>query len=280
VRSADFLKHLAEVASERKAAAFDLPHGAAGILEVRIIPTGTKTVDLIITAQDVTDRRKLQREKQDFFVNASHELNTPLSSVLGYAEILGNEKKYNEEFVNAIYRQAKRMKSLIGDMLTLAELEEGAVFASDRIDLKEIAEEVLAVYMPRAKNKDIAIEANAEALIIEANREKITEVVSNLVDNAIKYTDGGGEVLVTVKKRGEKAVISVKDNGIGIAQKQLSRIFERFYRTDKGRSRKEGGTGLGLAIVKHICNHYGATLTVNSRENAGTEVVIEFPKAL
>jgi len=246
------------------------------VFEVRFFPVNLREISLIITAQNVTDVRKITREKQEFFVNASHELNTPLSSILGYAEILKREKKYNPEFVDTIYRQAERMKNLIGDMLVLSELEEGKELPDEIIDLSQIANEVLSAYKPKAENKNIALTAELESLKIRANKEKITTIISNLIDNSIKYTEKGGNVLLAIKMQDGKKVISVKDNGIGIAQKHLSRICERFFRTDRGRSRAEGGTGLGLAIVKHVCNHYGATLTISSKEGAGTEVVVKF----
>ncbi|MCL2796679.1 MAG: ATP-binding protein [Firmicutes bacterium] len=248
------------------------------IYEVRFLPVLLKEISLLITAQNVTELRKTSLEKQEFFANAGHELNTPLSSILGYSELLSAQDTYNKSFVETIHREALRMKALIGDMLSLSALEERAPILEETVDLGKTAGEAVAAYERRAAAKNIALTliAGSEPVFIQANQEKMTEVFSNLIDNAIKYTDPGGVVAVAVKKQNGHAAVSVKDNGIGIERKHLPRIFERFYRTDKGRSRVEGGTGLGLAIVKHICTYYGALVTVSSKEGLGTEVAIEF----
>ncbi|MCL2176566.1 MAG: ATP-binding protein [Firmicutes bacterium] len=222
------------------------------------------------------EKEKLQKEKQDFFINASHELNTPLTSILGYAEILKKEKAYKEEFVDAIYKQALRMLALISDMLLISELEEMVEFPKETLCLKQIAMEICETHAPKAESKNIKLVTNLEPVTLKANKEKIVELISNLVDNSIKYTNNGGLVEITVKNNKGRPQIIVKDNGIGIEKKHQKRVFERFYRTDKGRSRQEGGTGLGLAIVKHICNLYGAAYTINSEENVGTQITIEF----
>jgi len=170
------------------------------------------------------------------------------------------------------------MKLLIGDMLSLSALEERAEIPSETVELVTGAADAVAAHQHKAEAKGITLTLvkESEPVFIQANRGKIAEVLSNLIDNAIKYTDKGGSVTVSVKKQNGKAAVSVKDNGIGIERKHLPRIFERFYRTDKGRSRVEGGTGLGLAIVKHICSYYGAAVTVSSKEGLGTEVTVEF----
>ena len=224
----------------------------------------------------IIDADRMQKERQEFFVNASHELNTPLSSVLGYAELLKKEGRYNNDFVETICRQSERMKALIGDMLKLSQLEEGKEIRDERLGLKALCEETVASFKPKAAGKEITLSGRFEELFIFADKEKITEIVSNLIDNSIKYTKSGGRVDVTLKEKGGRAQLTVKDNGMGIAQKHLGRITERFYRTDVGRSRAEGGTGLGLAIVKHICNHYNAPLTIKSAEGAGTEITVSF----
>jgi len=278
IRNRAILDNINQAIAQSKFISYDHTRVSGQIFAIRYFPVNMNNIRLVITVQNVTDMRKVSIEKQDFFVNASHELNTPLSSILGYAEILKNEKKFNAGFVDTIYSQASRMKALIGDMLALSELEEGAEFPEETIDLKELATQVLTAHKPKASGKNIKLILKAEPVTITANKEKITEVISNLVDNSIKYTDTEGTVSVSIKEQNNKVILKVKDNGIGIAPKHLNRVFERFYRTDKGRSRIEGGTGLGLAIVKHICNIYNAELKINSKENIGTEVVIEFSR--
>ena len=214
--------------------------------------------------------------KQEFFTNASHELNTPLSSVLGYSEMLLTEKRYNESFLTTIYDEASRMKLLIEDMLKISEIEESKEIIDEEFDLKSIIEQVVSAALPKAKNKNITLNAYLESCVIFASPKKITEAISNLVDNAIKYTNGGGRVIVRLKPEDGKAVFSVQDTGVGIPEKDHNRIFERFYRVDKGRTKSEGGTGLGLAIVKHVCNHYNAPIKLQSKEGSGTEITIAF----
>lgn len=243
--------------------------------EVRFFPVSFKEVSVIIAAQNVTEIRKTGLEKQEFFANAGHELNTPLSSVIGYSEMLLSEKKYNPGFAETIHKEALRMKLLIEDMLKISELEGNKEIPDGEIDLKPIVEQVITAALPKADGKKIALTAALQCCKIFANAEKITEVAANLIDNAIKYTGEGGAVSVSLKTENGQAVLSVKDNGIGIPQKALSRVFERFYRVDKGRAKSEG-TGLGLAIVKHICNHYNAPIKIKSKEGAGTEITVEF----
>ena len=221
-------------------------------------------------------QKDLLRQKQEFFSNAGHELNTPLASILGYAEMMLTSGKFERHFLESIYKEAQRMKLLIADMMTIAELEEKREFADAPLDVKEVADHILNMMAPKAQAKNITLTGDVESVLIVANREKITELVVNLVSNAVKYTNTGGTVTLKVRCENNQAVVSVKDSGIGIAYKHQGRIFERFYRVDKGRSRAEGGTGLGLAIVKHIANHYKAQISLVSAENIGTEVTVAF----
>lgn len=240
----------------------------------------TKHDDINVVLQEIdTISEKLNTTllyKQEFFANASHELSTPLSSIIGYSEMLLTEKKHNENFVKTIHKEAMRMKLLIDDMLKISMLEENKEIFNEKISLKLITEQVVTAAEPKAKTKNIVLNAHLEDCEIFANTEKITEVISNLIDNAIKYTNSGGRVIVSVKEENDSAIFSVKDTGIGIPKKEQSRIFERFYRVDKSRSKAEGGTGLGLAIVKHICNYYNAPVKLQSKEGVGTEITVMF----
>ena len=253
-------------------------------IEINVIPIlNNKNISALIKFEDVTDIRKVEIEKQDFFINASHELKTPLTSILGYSELLINmsakDKNENKktDFIKRINAEALRMKELVLNMLTLSRMEANWQETIDeKIDLKDIILNVFESNKIKSQKRNINIELDIESAIIIANKEKITEVVNNLVDNAIKYTDDGGEIKIILKKNGDKAIFTVKDNGCGIESKYLNRIFERFFRVKNEKYLKVQGTGLGLTIVKNICAHYNADIYINSEENRGTEISVVF----
>lgn len=253
-------------------------------IEINVIPIlNNKNISALIKFEDVTDIRKVEIEKQDFFINASHELKTPLTSILGYSELLinMNAKDKNEnkktDFIKRINAEALRMKELVLNMLTLSRMEANWQETIDeKIDLKDIILNVFESNKIKSQKRNINIELDIESAIIIANKEKITEVVNNLVDNAIKYTDDGGEIKIILKNNRDKAIFTVKDNGCGIESKYLNRIFERFFRVKNEKYLKVQGTGLGLTIVKNICAHYNADIYINSEENKGTEISVVF----
>ena len=253
-------------------------------IEINVIPIlNNKNISALIKFEDVTDIRKVEIEKQDFFINASHELKTPLTSILGYSELLINmsykDKNENKktDFIKRINAEALRMKELVLNMLTLSRMEANWQETIDeKIDLKDIILNVFESNKIKSQKRNINIELYIESAIIIANKEKITEVVNNLVDNAIKYTDDGGEIKIILKNNGDKAIFTVKDNGCGIESKYLNRIFERFFRVKNEKYLKVQGTGLGLTIVKNICAHYNADIYINSEENRGTEISVVF----
>ena len=253
-------------------------------IEINVIPIlNNKNISALIKFEDVTDIRKVEIEKQDFFINASHELKTPLTSILGYSELLINmsykDKNENKktDFIKRINAEALRMKELVLNMLTLSRMEANWQETIDEnIDLKDIILNVFESNKIKSQKRNINIELDIESAIIIANKEKITEVVNNLVDNAIKYTDDGGEIKIILKNNKDKAIFTVKDNGCGIESKYLNRIFERFFRVKNEKYLKVQGTGLGLTIVKNICAHYNADIYINSEENKGTEISVVF----
>lgn len=253
-------------------------------IEINVIPIlNNKNISALIKFEDVTDIRKVEIEKQDFFINASHELKTPLTSILGYSELLINmsakDKNENKktDFIKRINAEALRMKELVLNMLTLSRMEANWQETIDeKIDLKDIILNVFESNKIKSQKGNINIELDIESAIIIANKEKITEVVNNLVDNAIKYTDDGGEIKIILKNNKDKAIFTVKDNGCGIESKYLNRIFERFFRVKNEKYLKVQGTGLGLTIVKNICAHYNADIYINSEENKGTEISVVF----
>ena len=253
-------------------------------IEINVIPIlNNKNISALIKFEDVTDIRKIEIEKQDFFINASHELKTPLTSILGYSELLMNinakDKKEDKktDFIKRINSEALRMKELVLNMLTLSRMEANWQETIDeKIDIKDIILNVFESNRIKSEKKNINIDLEIESAIIIANKEKITEVVNNLVDNAIKYTDEGGNIKISLKNNGDKATFTVKDNGCGIENKYLNRIFERFFRVKNEKYLKVQGTGLGLTIVKNICAHYNADIYIESEKDIGTEVSVVF----
>ena len=238
----------------------------------------------IISIQDITNLKKLEQIRTDFVSNVTHELKTPLTSIRGFVETLRsgaiNDGAVAEKFLEIIDIEAERLYMLINDILQLSEIEtrEKKDTNIGRHDLGEIVGEVVSMLQVNAEKKKITLNADAgEGIMIIANRDRIKQMLINLIDNAINYNVENGSVTVRAYKTEGRVVVSVKDTGIGIAQQHLSRIFERFYRVDKGRSRNMGGTGLGLSIVKHIVNLYNGDIRVDSEPGKGTEFIIQLP---
>lgn len=221
--------------------------------------------------------------RQEFTANVSHELKTPLTAISGYSELIQNGMTNEEEtirFAGEIHKSAKRLLTLINDTIRLSQLdtsEQKVIY--EAIDLYKIAEDCVNMLKFSAENHGIDISIHGTNAYLEGNREMLEEVVYNLCDNAIRYNNEGGKVDVTVKPVKGKIYLCVEDNGIGISKEHQERIFERFYRVDKSRSKSTGGTGLGLAIVKHIIQQHGAHMELTSEKGKGTKIEIEFSKS-
>lgn len=231
---------------------------------------------------------KLKSEKkirQEFFDNASHELKTPLTSIRGYGELLKsgmvNDPKQAEDCVDRILKETAHMTALIGDILMISRLE-GNDVVEQKIDihLRSAVEEVRRSLEPLAQSASVSLDVQCEDQIVHMSQKHLEQLLSNLISNAIKYNRENGTVDVFVKSERERLVLSVEDSGIGISKEDEKHIFERFYRVDKGRSRKVGGTGLGLSIVKHIVRYYNGSLDVFSREGIGTKITVTLPAVL
>jgi len=236
----------------------------------------------LMVIQDVTKMKMLENMRSDFVANVSHELKTPLTSIKGFAETLKDveDEKIRRKFLDIINIEAERLTKLINDILTLSELEnKDYAINFEKLNVIELIEEVIYIMNPLAKNKNITIdfENNCNEIIIYGDRDKFKQMMINLIDNAIKYTNEGGKVLLKALKLDRQVEIYVIDNGIGISKEHLPRLFERFYRVDKARSRSLGGTGLGLAIVKHIVNLMKGKIDVYSEVGEGTTFKITFP---
>ena len=221
--------------------------------------------------------------RQEFTANVSHELKTPLTAISGYSELIQNGMTNEEEtirFAGEIHKSAKRLLTLINDTIRLSQLdtsEQKVIY--EAIDLYKIAEDCVNMLKFSAENHGITISIHGTNAYLEGNKEMLEEVVYNLCDNAIRYNNEGGKEDVTVKPVKGKIYLCVEDNGIGISKEHQERIFERFYRVDKSRSKSTGGTGLGLAIVKHIIQQHGAHMELTSEKGKGTKIEIEFSKS-
>ncbi len=218
--------------------------------------------------------------RQDFTANVSHELKTPLTAILGYAELMENGiAKENEikRFSGEIVKNADRLLYLINDIIKLSELDDMQKTDNfEEIDLYEIASSCVETLYVSANMHEVSLSLSGRSIYIQGNRDMIAELITNLCDNAIRYNNRDGWVNVYIYEENHKAVLCVKDNGIGISREHQDRIFERFYRVDKSRSRQTGGTGLGLAIVKHIVALHNAEIKLSSMLGAGTEIKVIF----
>lgn len=220
------------------------------------------------------------RVRQEFSANVSHELKTPLTVISGYAELIENKMVSENDtirFAKEIHHNSDRLLTLINDVIRLSELDsESSEVIYERIDLAEIVDECLPVIQSNAKQHNVNVDVSCMQCIINGNKSMIEEIVMNLSNNAIIYNKAGGNVWIRVYNENGRAVIDVKDNGIGIPKEHQERVFERFYRVDKSRSKRSGGTGLGLAIVKHIASTHKASIMLQSEPDKGTEIKITF----
>ena len=257
------------------------------ILMVQIFPVSKSGIDAmhggLMVVSDITEKRMSEQLKADFFANAGHELKTPLTAISGFAELLENglvPKDKKDYYIGKILTEAKRMSTIISDILEISSLENKTVIEEvTECRLSEICTAVKECLEPAAQAKNVTVNISGEGFSVRAAYKHIYELVENIVSNAVKYNKEGGKVDITLRNVGEIGCIYVQDNGIGIPKDSLSRVFERFYRVDKGRSTKEGSTGLGLSIVKHIVNCYGGTVTLDSELGKGTLVCVRLPIA-
>jgi two-component system phosphate regulon sensor histidine kinase PhoR len=257
-------------------------------LAVRGTPLpGIPSPGAVLVFHDVTELRRLERMRQDFVTNASHELKTPLASIKAYTETLLDwalqDDSVNVRFLERIDEQAERLNRLILDLLSLARLESGQeVFDHQPLDIVPVLEACVEAHRGRATTKKLALTFDPDGLdettMILADEEAVRQIADNLIDNAIKYTPENGSVHVACHLHEDTVAFEVTDTGIGIPREDLPRIFERFYRVDKARSRELGGTGLGLSIVKHLVQSIGGWIDVSSRLGSGTQFTVRFPR--
>lgn len=243
------------------------------------ITSGTETIGLVVLAVDITETEHAERNRREFSANVSHELKTPLQSIIGSAELLENglvKPEDTQRFIGNIRKEASRLVLLIEDVIRLSHLDEGVEMQKENVDILDIAEEIAQSLQIPAKEKNVTIAVTGEHCTFPGVRGLMFEIVQNLCSNAVKYNVPGGRVDVSVKKQNGHVVFSVADTGIGIPAEHQSRVFERFYRVDKSHSRASGGTGLGLSIVKHAAQYHNAALKLESAPGKGTTITCTF----
>lgn len=252
------------------------------IISNPVYDTEQEVIGAVIVVIDITEISRREQLRREFTSNVSHELKTPLTSISGFAEIMksgGTDEATVVDFSRSIYDEAQRLISLVSDIIKLSELDDGTIeYEPETVDLYTLSLEIASRLSPQAQEKKIHFTVNGEKAEITGVRKILDEIIFNLCDNAVKYNRSGGDVKVSVKNSADTVTVTVSDTGIGIPTVQQDRVFERFYRVDKARSKSIGGTGLGLSIVKHGVMYHNAQISLESKENEGTTVVINFPK--
>ena len=254
-------------------------------LEVSIAPLGGSLPGSAAVFRDVTERKRLERVRQDFVANVSHELRTPIAAILGYAETLRSgalaDAKHAPQMVEIIHRQSERLNELVSDLLELSRLDAGErPLSSTAVSLDMVARQASEAMEPRTTGKRLSMQLSIPPdLTARADPKAVEQVLLNLLDNAIKYTPEGGTVEILGERVGDRAHLSVRDTGLGIEARHLPRLFERFYRVDRGRSREMGGTGLGLSIVRHLVHGMQGEVRVSSQLGVGSTFTVVLPAA-
>lgn len=235
---------------------------------------------LLILIEDITIQKKSEIMRSEFTANVSHELKTPLTTMIGFAEMIkeglitGDDI---EKYSALIHKEGMRLISIIEDLMRLSKIQEHTQNVEEKlINIKDISEDVVNLLKSKAEDYNVKLILNADNVVLKANNNYINELLYNLIDNGIKYNKDGGSVNIKIYEKDGLANIVISDTGVGIPPKHIDRIFERFYRVDKSRSKETGGTGLGLSIVKHIAELYDGTIDIKS-SSSGTRIMIKFP---
>ncbi|MFZ4450640.1 two-component system histidine kinase PnpS [Salibacterium aidingense] len=238
---------------------------------------------IVLVLHDITELKKLEQVRKDFVANVSHELKTPVTSLKGFTETLLDgameDEKARKQFLDIIWKEGDRLQDLITDLLELSRIEQEFFQLNwQTVDVTRAFHEVLELLTPSMEEKELTLTSRQEENIyMDGDTARVKQIMINLMNNAIAYTPENGSIHAEVKKQGHYVVLIVADSGIGISKEEWPRIFERFYRVDKDRSRNSGGTGLGLAIVKHLVEAHQGSIDVESEKNAGTTFTVYFP---
>ncbi|PFA61817.1 PAS domain-containing sensor histidine kinase [Bacillus sp. AFS015802] len=249
-----------------------------------IIGSNDEWKGIVVVFHDITELKKLEQMRKDFVANVSHELKTPITSIKGFSETLldgaMNDPDTLKSFLDIILMESDRLQSLIQDLLELSKIEkQGFELSIQEAEVAGLIEDVMPILQEKAKSKNISLQTSFDSRgTAEVDSYRLKQVFINLISNAIVYTPKGGTVEITVDENPDNVFVRVKDNGMGISPEELPRIFERFYRVDKARSRNSGGTGLGLAIVKHIMEAHEGNVEVESEVNKGTTFTVTLNK--
>ena len=286
VRDEAVLKASTEVLATGERRAFQISPSAGSYLEITACtyPAGETPQGLVLVAHDTTQSVRYQELRKEFVANVSHELRTPLTVIKGFTETLRdgamNDPTHGPRFLATIERHVDQLTNLVSDLLELSKLEStNDVPRSAPFDCSNVVKRAAELLLPASQRKKQSLSVQIPTYLprVIGNPDYIERAISNLIDNAIKYTPDGGEVRVKVGMEAESMVIEVADNGLGIPPQDLSRIFERFYRVDRSRSREMGGTGLGLSIVKHVAQVHGGTIDVQSTPGQGSKFRLKIP---
>lgn len=248
-------------------------------MNISRIESDGKNPGMVILVFDITEKVFAERNRREFTANVSHELKTPLHSIMGSAELLEHglvKPEDTPEFVGRIRTEAARLLALIEDIIRLSQLDEQTELPVEDIDLHEIAKEEIEALKPAAGQRQVTLSLEGETAVFRGIRQLVHEIIYNLCDNGIKYNTEGGRVTVKTGKNAGGVFLSVADTGIGIPPEHQAKIFERFYRVDKSRSKMSGGTGLGLSIVKHAVQYMDGTVHLESVQGGGTEITVSF----
>jgi two-component system phosphate regulon sensor histidine kinase PhoR len=290
IRNAELQEGFAQVLAKGETFSMELSiatQEADKILDVTIarLMLQDKAGGAVAVFHDITDLKRAEQMRKDLVANVSHELRTPLTSIKGYAETLCDDGIENvpqaQSFAQIILKHANRLSALVQDLLSLTQLEsQKTPISKDEIDFRKVVDAAVLVLKPSAEAKNLNIEARSvsEKTMIWADKDQIAQALINLLDNAVKYTPEGGSITVSAKNVEQEVHVTIADTGIGIPREHLNRIFERFYRVDKNRSRELGGTGLGLSIVKHIIQSHGGRVWVHSELDGGSAFSFSLPK--
>ena len=278
-RSTDMSRAIEKALDGKRAEFREEKNGSEYQFVINRTESDGKMVGVVILCFDVTETAFAERNRREFTANVSHELKTPLQSIIGSAELLENglvKPEDTKRFVGNIKNEATRLVSLINDIIRLSQLDEDSEPVTESVDLYDVASEVIEVLTVSAAKKQVEIHLNGESCVMNGIRRYLYEIIYNLCDNAIRYNKDGGKVTIDLKNTNGNIVLSVSDTGIGIPAEHQSRIFERFYRVDKSHSKETGGTGLGLSIVKHAVAYHSGMIKLDSVTGEGTTVSIVF----
>ena len=240
-------------------------------------------MNLIVLLYDISEIRRLEKVRTDFVANASHELRTPVTALKGFAETLLDGAMEDpvilKQFLEIILAESTRLNLLVNDILELSKLEQRQVpLALQQVNISEAVLATFQLVDQKVKEKNMTLElVEKDFVTLHTDPNRLKQILANLINNAVVYTQAGGHITVTVEKTADQVHLHVADNGIGIPEADLGRVFERFYRVDKARSRNSGGTGLGLSIVKYLVENMNGTVTVASKQGNGTTFTVTLP---